>query len=236
MRSVIDGMNRVRLSALMATGLACCWCVGATAGEPSSTAAQQTQPVVPQPVAPSIVGLGLGASADESQPVRSRQRSAVPNIADTSERTPPPATPPVPMEPDAPRAPTPVPDPAIVNRPPLPPRAPLAPPFANRSAFHSRLWARRLSRVQQMRQDAEQSGDSAGAQRAEYLEGMVNELHRKGLFNFAQKVIGAMQERKLNDSAADQPSGVTELPEADLGEPAPLPDTDLGSPAPLPEE
>lgn len=107
---------------------------------------------------------------------------------------------------------------------------------AGRSAMHERLRARRLSRIQQMRQSADQNGDTQGVERAQYLEGMVNELHNQGLFSFAQKVMGAMQDGKLQGAAAGAgaATGAVEMPEAELGSPAPLPDADLGESAPLP--
>jgi hypothetical protein len=140
------------------------------------------------------------------------------------------------MEPDAAVVPEPLHAPAGVTAPPLP--IPFVPPFAGRSGLHDRLRAKRLARVQQMRQSAEQSGDEQGAQRAQYLEGMVNELHNQGLFSFGQKVMSAFQEGKLNGlTGGSEPAsaGSVELPDADLGEAAPLPGTDLGEPAPLPD-
>jgi hypothetical protein len=93
-----------------------------------------------------------------------------------------------------------------------------------------------------MGQTAQQSGDTQGVERAQYLEGMVNELHNKGLFNFGQKVMGAMQEGKLQGllnggaSGAAPASGSAEMPDTDLGTAAPLPDAELGQPAPLPTD
>lgn len=186
------------------------------------------------PVAPSILGLRLRSASIGGQPAVSQ------HSADEAEGRNAPATapPPAPMEPDRPvaQSPAPIPAQSFAPGPPVLPRAPFRPPFGRRSGFHSRLWAKRLYRVQQMRQSAEQSGDSEGVQRAEYLEGMVNELHRKGLFNFAQKVVGAMQSGQLNGVAGESPSGATDLPETDLGEAAPLPDVDLGAPAPVPTQ
>jgi hypothetical protein len=107
--------------------------------------------------------------------------------------------------------------------------------------LHERLRAKRLARIQQMKQNAQQNGDSQGVERAQYLEGMVNELHDKGLFNFGQKVMSAMQEGKLQGllggaGNSTPASGSAEMPDTDLGTAAPLPDADLGQPAPLPTD
>jgi hypothetical protein len=116
------------------------------------------------------------------------------------------------------------------------------PPFSGPNAIHERLRAKRLARVQQMRRDAEVRGDAQGAQRAQYLEGMVNQLHKKGLFVFGQEVMSAIQQGQLNGSSilgggsSSSPSGSsTELPEADLGTPGALPEADLGAPGALPD-
>lgn len=204
--------------------------------------AADKSPVIPvDPAVPALVGRSVGA---ETQ-VRSRHgrphsdRNVRPAAAESATSPTPRASttdaPPTPMEPDAAVAPAPSPAPAVVSAPPLP--IPFVPTFAGRSRMHERLRAKRLARVQQMRQSAERSGDEQGAQRAQYLEGMVNELHNQGLFNFGQKVMSALQEGKLNGLSGSEPASASavELPDTDLGEAAPLPDTDLGEPAPLPD-
>jgi hypothetical protein len=121
---------------------------------------------------------------------------------------------------------TPAPQPSVTDAPP-------APVAGGPYSFRDRLLARRLGRVAQMKQEAAESGDEQRMQQAEYLEGMVIELHKQGLFNFAQKFLSTLQEQRSNESAADAPPA--EIPEADLGEAAPLPGTELGEPAPLPD-
>lgn len=166
------------------------------------------------PVAPAVVGKTLSSGQQLNLEPRGITESSVP-----AARTPVPA--PVVPASDAP----------AYNLPPLPFGGP-----AGRSGMHQRLRARRLARIQQMRQSAEQNGDTQGVERAQYLEGMVNELHEQGLFSFAQKVMGAMQNGKLQGAGAGAGSATNavEMPEADLGSPAPLPDADLGEAAPLP--
>jgi hypothetical protein len=114
----------------------------------------------------------------------------------------------------------------------VPSSQPPAPVARGPYSFRDRLLARRLARVAQMKQDAAASGDEQRMQQAQYLEGMVTELHEQGLFNFAQKFLSTMQEQRSSESSADAPPA--EIPEADLGEAAPLPGTELGEPAPLP--
>jgi hypothetical protein len=253
MRAAQSNSRGFILSAVAAVALATMAVSQASADDPQ-TAGQRL--LISEPAAPTLLGRSLRPDPQDRvvQTRRPKSRGPVIQASGETERSTTEA-PPVPMEPDelspTPRAAEPavIPGPATVARPPLPPPVPFVPPFANRSAFHQRLWAKRLARVQQMRQQAEQNGDEQGAQRAQYLEGMVNELHRQGLFNFAQKVVGAMQDGKLNGaaagllgsgSAADAPAtdlgSPGALPEADLGEPAPLPETDLGTPAPLPTD
>ena len=146
--------------------------------------------------------------------------------------------PPVPVDSDAPTtdAAPPVAAPSQVVMPRIPF---MAPPGA--SAIHERLRAKRLARVQQMKQQAQQNGDTQGVERAQYLEGMVNELHNKGLFNFGQKVMSAMQEGKLQGltggaSGSTPASGSAEMPDTDLGTASPLPDVELGESAPVPTD
>jgi hypothetical protein len=110
------------------------------------------------------------------------------------------------------------------------PGRPVTPIASGPYSFRDRLLARRLARVQQMKADAAASGDAERMQQAEYLEGMVTELHKQGLFNFAQKFLSTMQQSE--EPASNAPPA--EIPEADLGEAAPLPGTELGEPAPLP--
>lgn len=202
---------------------------------------------------PAARSLGERSSSDAgplSTVKQRRQADQAPQAPQPSVTPPDVATPPVPMEPDAPAAepqvqlaPQSVPQPApAVIAPPVP----FVPPFVSpgRAAIHERLRARRLARVQQMRRNAEATGDQQGIQRAEMLEGAVNELHNQGLFNFAQKVMGAFQSGQLSldqlkgGGQASASGSSVEMPEADLGEAAPLtsdplPESDLGAPAPL---
>ncbi|MBL8848938.1 MAG: hypothetical protein JNG89_04610 [Planctomycetaceae bacterium] len=202
-------------------------------------------PLIPvNPEVQSIVGRSVGGEV----PVRQRRprvdRQVQPAAAQAPAVSDPSAVdngapPPVPMEPDVPATPGATPAPAVVTSPPIP----FAPQFSGPSAIHNRLRARRLARVQQMRRDAEAAGDAQGAQRAQYLEGMVNQLHEKGLFTFGQEVMGAIQQGKMNGTSifgggsASAPASASsvELPEADLGAPAALPGTELGEPGALPE-
>lgn len=129
-------------------------------------------------------------------------------------------------------------------------QVPISPRFSGPNAFHERLRAKRIARLEQMRRNAEANGDKQGAQRAEFLEGAVNQMHNQGLFNFAQKVMGAFQSGELSldklksggAQAASSASGSSvEMPDADLGEAAPLsagsaPEVDLGEAAPLPTD
>lgn len=108
--------------------------------------------------------------------------------------------------------------------------APGAPVVAAPFSMRDRLLAKRLGRVQQLRQAAAESGDPTRMQQAQYLEGMVLELHEQGLFNFAQKFMSTLQQSET--PAGDAPP--VELPEADLGAPAALPEIDLGEPEPPP--
>lgn len=118
-----------------------------------------------------------------------------------------------------------------------------APPVGRPYSFRDRLMAKRLARIAQMKQTAAESGDAERMQQAEYLEGMVLELHEQGLFNFAQKFLATMQEQRAGESNSDAPpaeipetdlGAPSALPEAELGEPEPLPGTELGEPEPLP--
>lgn len=108
--------------------------------------------------------------------------------------------------------------------------APAAPVVAAPFSMRDRLLARRLGRIQQLKQSAAESGDPTRVQQAQYLEGMVLELHEQGLFNFAQKFMSTLQQPET--PAGDAPP--VELPEADLGAPAALPEIDLGDPEPPP--
>lgn len=195
----------------------------AAAGQPSP--AEDTRPSVlsEAPVAPAVVGKSL-APSEQLQLGRRR-------IADSQEQLPANSV-------DAP-------EPVVDQAGPAESEGFDAPavrrPFggpAGRSAMHERLRARRLARIQQMRQSADQNGDTQGVERAQYLEGMVNQLHDQGLFSFAQKVMGAMQDGSLRGAAAGAgaSTGAVEMPEAELGSPAPLPDADLGESAPLPSD
>ena len=172
-----------------------------------------------------------------------RRRIGQAYVAGSSNQASPADAPPAPVDPDAPTTEAPANPQVVTPRNGAPqnfalPQIPfIAPPGA--SAIHERLRAKRLARVQQMKQQAQQNGDTQGVERAQYLEGMVNELHNKGLFNFGQKVMSAMQEGKLklpgSGEAAASGSSV-ELPETDLGASAPLPETDLGAPAAIPTD
>lgn len=172
-----------------------------------------------------------------------RRRIGQAYVAGSTSQAPATDAPPAPVDPDAPATETPA-SPQIVesgNGAPPNVASPQIPFVAPRgaSAIHERLRAKRMARVQQMKQQAQQNGDTQGVERAQYLEGMVNELHNKGLFNFGQKVMSAMQEGKLKLPGSGEPaaSGSSiELPETDLGESAPLPETDLGAPAALPTD
>jgi hypothetical protein len=178
-----------------------------------------------------------------------------PGLQPVTQRTPKAEeTPPVPQENvTPPRAElAPVPDTATPQRglaPAFVPGGPVPfvpPPFSGPNAFHERLRAKRLARLEQMRRSAEAAGDKQGVQRAEFLEGAVNQLHDQGLFNFGMKVMGAFQSGQLsidklkNGGRSPSSSGGSsvEMPDADLGEAAPLKsdalaEPELGESAPL---
>lgn len=190
----------------------------AAAEEEGRSYAPTAQPqVVPaEPVAPRMLGRHLDRAAHERAARRHRAHHrprSVPNTdvppaqnaaepAEPSVEVPPPA----PSERDASSA-----APAVLP----------APLVAQPLSFRDRLLARRLSRIQQFKQSAAESGDAQALQRAEYLEGMVLQLHQQGLINFAQKMITAIQEGNAGGSSPAGPPA--EIPEADLGEAAPLP-------------
>jgi hypothetical protein len=94
------------------------------------------------------------------------------------------------------------------------------------SSFRDRLLNKRLSRVASLKQAAAESNDPERMQQAEYLEGMILQMHEQGLISFGQKFLSAMQ--KPETPTADAPPA--EIPEAELGEAAPFPGTELAPP------
>lgn len=226
------------------------WLMGAAvsyAQSPADDAAAPPDPDTPTPgrieggQLPSLVGDLLRQVSDLRSTGRSRRpherhsRHGRSDDAPTTSAADPAAQPDVGESPGIVEVPPPAPrddvaDPAV-SPPPGAVPAPVSPIGAAPFSFRDRLLAKRLGRVAQLKQTAAESGDPARMQQAEYLEGMVLELHEQGLFNFAQKFLSTLQQPEAPAEAAPD----AEIPEADLGEPAALPEIDLGEPESPPD-